>query len=169
MTNNCESTRITVSTFHRLFITIALSILAGIRPGIAAADLSSVTPFDIPPQPLPSALLAYSSQSGVQITSSAEMLEGKQSPGVIGSFTARAALDRLLAGTGLRYDVVDGNTIAIRGQGVSGGSAEESRSPGGPPEQIASTGSAPTSSAPAAAASSGQPLAEVVVTGSLIG
>src|SRR6185437_4546889 len=166
MTNNCESTRITVSTFHRLFITIALSILAGIRPGIAAADLSSVTPFDIPPQPLPSALLAYSSQSGVQITSSAEMLEGKQSPGVVGSFTARAALDKLLAGTGLRYDVIDRNTIAIRGPRVSG-SSEESRRPRGPPEQIASAGPAPTPSAPAAAASSGQPLAEVVVTGSL--
>src|SRR6185437_11662216 len=125
MTNNCESTRITVSTFHRLFITIALSILAGIRPGIAAADLSSVTPFDIPPQPLPSALLAYSSQSGVQITSSAEMLEGKQSPGVVGSFTARAALNELLKGTGLHYDIIDRNTIAIRGEGVRGSSGAE--------------------------------------------
>lgn len=169
MTRNCDSARITVSTFHRLCITIALAILAGIRPGIAAADLSSVTPFDIPPQPVPSALLAYSSQSGVQVTSSAEMLEGKQSPGVVGSFTARTALDKLLAGTGLRYDIIDRNTIAIRGRGISGGSAEESRSPGGPPEQIASAGPALAPSSPAAADSSGQPLAEVVVTGSLIG
>ena len=156
------------SVVQRLYVVIVLSVLAGIRPGIAAADLASVKPFDIPAQPVPSALLAFSSQSGVQVTSSAEMLEGRHSPGVVGTFTARAALDKLLKGTGLRYDVIDRNTIAIRGEGVSGRSRDEAVSPRRPNE-IADAGAAPSRSAPPAASSSDQMLGEVVVTGSLIG
>ena len=163
---------------HRLCIVIALAVLAGIRPGIAAADLSSVKPFDIPPQPVPSALLAFSSQSGVQVTSSAELLEGRKSPGVVGTFSARAALDELLMGTDLHYDVVDRNTIAIRGKGVGKSPAEAAtgrRSDGialaqAGPVQSASAAdpAAPSAAASSAAPSSEQPLAEVVVTGSLI-
>ncbi len=180
-----------MSTLHRLYIAVALSILAGICPDIAAAGLSSVKPFDIPPQPVPSALLAFSSQSGVQVTSSAEMLEGKQSPGVVGTLTARVALDRLLNGTGLHYDVIDGNTIAIRGKGVGDNPGEraaarqrsdgvalaqagpaQSTSAAGPPTALpaASDPASPVASADTSpgAASSEQPLAAVVVTGSLI-
>jgi outer membrane receptor protein involved in Fe transport len=157
------------SMFRLLCLTVALSILAGIRPGIAAAaDLSSVKAFDIPPQPVPSALLMFSSQSGVQVTSSAEMLEGKRSPGVKGTFTAQAALDRLLSGTGLHYDVIDRNTIAIRGEGVGEGSQADSASPPRH-DEIAYAGAAAAQPAPAAAPSSEQQLAEVLVTGSLIG
>ncbi|HEX5209081.1 MAG TPA: hypothetical protein VFW10_14980, partial [Steroidobacteraceae bacterium] len=65
------------SIARRLYVVVTLTVLAGIHPGIAAADLASVKAFDIPSQPVPSALLAFSSQSGVQVTSSAEMLEGK--------------------------------------------------------------------------------------------
>ena len=153
---------------QRLCIVVALSALAGIRPGIAAADLSSMKPFDIPTQPLPSALLLFSSQSGVQVTSSAEMLEGKQSPGVVGTFTARAALDKLLRGTGLRYDVIDRNTIAIRGEGAAARPAAEAASPARR-DELAYAGAAPVQSASPDVPASDQPLAEVLVTGSLIG
>lgn len=173
-----------MSTFRRLSIAIALAILAGVCPGIAAAGLASVKPFDIPPQPVPSALLAFSSQSGIQVTSSAEMLEGKESPGVVGRFTARIALDKLLEGTGLHYDVVDGNTIAIRGKGVGESpgeraaarrkSEEMALAPAGPAQSAsaAAPSAAPDPASPMApadaASSSEQPLAAVVVTGSLI-
>lgn len=113
---------------HRLWIMVALVLLAVIRSGIAAADLSSVKTFDIPAQSVPSALLKFSSQSGVQVTSSGEILEGKESGGVIGTFAARTALDKLLQGTELHYDVIDANTIAIRGGDAGKRSAAQTAS-----------------------------------------
>jgi iron complex outermembrane receptor protein len=154
------------SIARRLYVVVTLTVLAGIHPGIAAADLASVKAFDIPSQPVPSALLAFSSQSGVQVTSSAEMLEGKQSPGVVGTRSARSALDELLRGTGLQYDVIDRNTIAIRGAGVGRRSEAETASPR---SDGAVVQSASAQSGSPATPSSDQPLAEVVVTGSLIG
>lgn len=120
------------SVVHRFFVLAALSLVGGIRPGLAAADLSSVKAFSIPPQAVPSALLKFSSQSGVQVMSSGELLEGRQSPGVYGMLTAHTALDRLLKGTALRYDIIDPNTVAIRGAGTGRGSgaAAAAASPG---------------------------------------
>jgi hypothetical protein len=102
------------SVVNRLCIILGLALIAGIRPGVAAADLSSVKAFDIQPQPVASALLKFSSQSGVQVMSSGTELVGKISSRVVGTFAAQAALDHLLKGTGLHYDIIDPNTIAIR-------------------------------------------------------
>ncbi len=129
-----------------LWIVAALALLASIRPGIAAADISSLVAFDIRPQPVPAALLKFSAQSGVQITSSGEALEGKSSPGVVGRLIARAALDKLLKGTGLRYDVVDRNTIAIRMLGTNEAAARaspNSKSPASATVAKAANGSNP--------------------------
>ncbi len=98
----------------RTALVVMLCLLAGIRPGSAAADLSSKIWFDIPPQQLASALLKYSVQSGVQVTSSANVVEDMVSAGIVGAFVARDALDKLLAGSKLTYEVVDAYTIAIR-------------------------------------------------------
>jgi iron complex outermembrane recepter protein len=92
---------------------LVIAVVLGSRPGIAAADLSSVKSFDIPPGPVASALIKFSAQSGIQVTSAGEMLEGENSPGVVGTLPAREALARLLTGTRLGYQVVDLNTIAI--------------------------------------------------------
>jgi hypothetical protein len=83
-------------------------------PGSAAADLSAKILFDIPPQQLASALLKYSAQSGVQVTSSADAVEDRVSAGIVGKFVARDALDKLLAGSKLTYEVVDARTVTIR-------------------------------------------------------
>ena len=61
-----------IRVIERISVVLVLSLLAGVRPGIAAADLSSMVRFDIAPQQLPSALLKYSQQSGVQVTSSGD-------------------------------------------------------------------------------------------------
>lgn len=78
------------------------------------ADLAATVNFDIAPQRLPSAVLEYSEQSGVQVTSPAELLNGRRSPGVRGHLPAGSALSQLLAGTGLAFDVVDRNTVTIQ-------------------------------------------------------
>ncbi|MEJ1964649.1 MAG: TonB-dependent receptor [Gammaproteobacteria bacterium] len=103
-----------IRLMNRFVAALTLSLVAGIAPGIAAADLASSLRFDIAPQSLPSALLKFSEQAGVQVASAGEVIEGKSSAGVVGTFVARSALAKLLSGTQLAYEVIDSNTVAIR-------------------------------------------------------
>src|SRR5271170_2559398 len=82
---------------HALWIGLAVLLL----PTIAAADLARSVRFNIAPQALSSALVEYSQQSGVQVTSPAELVEDKQTSGVVGLVQAGHALEQLLAGTDL--------------------------------------------------------------------
>jgi len=75
--------------------------------------------FDIAPQQLPSALLLFSEQSGVQVTSPGKLVEGKRSPGVVGTFSPDKALALLLKDTALVFDVVDHNTVVITGSSIA--------------------------------------------------
>jgi len=163
----------------------------GIRPVAAAVDLGArPIRFDIPPQQLPSALLRFSEQSGVQVTSPGELVEGKQSAGVVGTFNPGKALALLLKNTSLYFDVVDGNTVVITGTASSAtprnGIRRISSSEGGgsalgvAPIVLAQAAPADTTSNQAAPAANratdltattptGQEkLAEVVVTGTMI-
>jgi iron complex outermembrane recepter protein len=97
-----------------LFV-LGLSISAGIRPSVAAMDLGQQRHFDIEPQPLSSALLKFSAQSDIQVTIPGQLVEGKTSPGVVGTFNSGSALARLLKNTSLGYEVVDGSTVVITG------------------------------------------------------
>lgn len=58
--------------------------------------------FDIGPQPLSSAVKAFSDVTGESLLVDERLLVGRVSPGVRGVFTAEDALKRLLAGSGLR-------------------------------------------------------------------
>jgi iron complex outermembrane recepter protein len=98
-----------------LLFALALAIATGIRPSMAAADLGQQMQFDIAPQQLSSALLKFSAQSDIQVTVPGQLVEGKNSPGVVGKYKAGSALAILLKDTALRYDVVDGSTVVITG------------------------------------------------------
>jgi iron complex outermembrane receptor protein len=111
-----------------------------------AGNLSSTVDFSIEAQPLPSAVLRYSEQSGVQVTSSSELLVGKQSRGVTGRQTALAALRRLLAGTGLTFEAVNPNTVAIRPLEPAAATAYPYRAPRSGVSESAASG-APTADA----------------------
>ena len=95
-----------------LSLVLAVSIL-GVRTGHAAMELGAQRHFDIPPQQLPSALLQFSAQSGIQVTSPGQLVEGKKSPGVVGTYSPAKALALLLKDTSLNFDVVDTNTVVI--------------------------------------------------------
>ena len=95
----------------------------------AAGTLTSTARFDISPQRLAAALLAYSEQSGVQVTSPAELLDGRRSPGVKGSLNAQEALKQLLVGTGLQFDIVDDTTVAIRPRPAAAASVRDAPTP----------------------------------------
>src|ERR1700688_2759175 len=98
-----------------LLFVLAVSIATGVRPSVAAADLEHQMQFDIPPQQLSSALLKFSAQSAIQVTVPGQLVEGKNSPGVVGKYKPGSALAILLKETALHYDVVDGSTVVITG------------------------------------------------------
>jgi iron complex outermembrane receptor protein len=102
-----------------LVLALPLTLTAGVRPCVAAMELGQEKHFDIPPQQLPAALLKFSEQSGVQVTSPGQLIEGRKSPGVVGTFSPAKALAMLLKDTSLNYDIVDGNTVVITGSANS--------------------------------------------------
>lgn len=69
--------------------------------------------FDIPPQPLMAALIAFREQSGVRFLYQTELIQGQESPGIIGRYTPEVALGTLLSGTGLQYRVLDTRAVTI--------------------------------------------------------
>ena len=69
--------------------------------------------FDIPAQPLESAVTAFGFQSGYQVAVDQATLTGLRGNEVRGSFTPVEALSRLLAGTGVAYRLVDENSVTL--------------------------------------------------------
>ncbi|MGC4098128.1 MAG: TonB-dependent receptor [Nitrospira sp.] len=80
--------------------------------GMAAPDDHTID-FNIPQQPLPSALHAFAGRTGWEVSSAADLPEGRTSPGVQGMLTPEEGLKVLLAGTGLTYRLIGPRTITI--------------------------------------------------------
>lgn len=76
--------------------------LAQARPAAGAAETVN---FQIPAQPLSSAIDAFVRQSGWQISYSSALARGKTSTAVSGPITPSTALQRLVAGTGIKVRV----------------------------------------------------------------
>ena len=77
---------------------------------VAAANQLSLK---IAPQSLKAALLAFGSQSGLQVTFDATVPDGLNSRGATGTLTADRALRKLLSGTGATYRFTDAHTVMI--------------------------------------------------------
>ncbi len=119
-----------------LMVTTGLGVTAiGAAPAYAQSDARR---FDIPAQPLATALTAFGQQSGLQVSAQAPLVEGKTSSALRGDLAALDALSRLLAGTGLTFriagstvtleqaplaanDTVQLGTLRVEGVGGSGG------------------------------------------------
>ncbi|MGU3495426.1 TonB-dependent receptor domain-containing protein [Xanthobacteraceae bacterium A53D] len=71
------------------------------QPQAAAA----VRTFNIPAQPLSSALAQFGRQSGMQVSFPSQSARGVNSSAVSGSLSPRQALDQLLRGTGIGYRI----------------------------------------------------------------
>ena len=69
--------------------------------------------FEIPAQPLQSAVTVFGFQSGYQIAVDQATLTGLKGNQVRGSFTPPYALGRLLAGTGVNYRLIDENSVTL--------------------------------------------------------
>ncbi|RDL49689.1 putative TonB-dependent receptor [Ensifer sp. M14] len=75
----------------------------------------TVHDFNIPAQPLSSALSVFSRQTGLQISQPASLGRDVTSTTVNGRYTAQQGLQRLLQGSGIRFHV-NGDNAAVLGQ-----------------------------------------------------
>jgi len=96
-------------------------------PVVVAQAAEQRLAFDIGPQPLDSALIAFSEASRVQVLVNGDLTRGVASPGARGRVSPQQALAALLTGTGLSFRQVDANTITLiqapPGQRTGGGAA----------------------------------------------
>lgn len=99
-------------------------VLAALMAGTAVLSLSAagsvraqsaatVAQLDIPAQSLADALVAFSRQTRIEIFVSSELAAGRRSSPVSGAMAPQAALQRLLAGTGLGYSFTNATTVRI--------------------------------------------------------
>ncbi|MFX9008154.1 STN domain-containing protein, partial [Acinetobacter baumannii] len=78
---------------------------------------------DIPPLPLDQAITRFAVQSRLQIVAPGDLTANRRSPGVRGVLAPTAALDRLLAGTGLAFRFTDTATATLVAAPATGAAA----------------------------------------------
>ena len=77
------------------------------------AQDADVRTYNIRAQSLRGALIRFSKQSDRQVVVASRILPHRASPGLNGSMTIRAALEKLLAGSGLAYELEGAHTVRI--------------------------------------------------------
>ncbi|MBD9539138.1 TonB-dependent receptor [Ensifer sp. ENS04] len=117
-----ERRRLLTTTAIAAFSSLALMPVSTASAQQTTSRVSNARSFDIPSQPLSTALNAFGRQSGLQVTLAASTSQGLRSATVSGTMTADQALARLLSGSGISYRISGGT--ALVGSAVSaGGSA----------------------------------------------
>jgi hemoglobin/transferrin/lactoferrin receptor protein len=106
----------------RLCVALLAAGIAGAVPPALAQDTANpqaaAQRFDIPAQPLDSALRSYMRQSGVQVVYPAALASGVTSQAVSGPFTADEALARLLQGSGMGVRRVGDGAVTLAAAGA---------------------------------------------------
>jgi iron complex outermembrane recepter protein len=165
----------------RTFYTAALMsacALSGVSIAQAMQDSKPVT-FRIDAPSMTEALLQFTQQSHLQLAYSGEKPLELKAPKVEGKLTPKAALERLLRGTGLQYEFVNDRTVSIRRADSTSTQAEktsQNSDPAESPLRLADAGTSSSSFAtdtasggPDASQTQGEKAIEqVVVTGSHI-
>lgn len=103
-----------VSSFPPSRLPARLSVLAAaiLFAGAAYAEAAGLA-FDLPAEPLAKSLNQVARQAGVQVVFASPLAEGRQAPALKGNFTARQALERLLAGSGLVLRASDERSFIV--------------------------------------------------------
>ena len=162
---------------HRLAVLSAGFLLSGAAPAALAWAQSASAPmtFDIRAGPLDQALKAYAARLHSQMLYDARLVAGLRAPALKGSYTAKEALQRLLAGTGLQADAPTPDTIVLRPRVAAAAALKPQALARRPPDDVAQLSPSGVESPHASAGGAGrgspgvQPasatVAEVVVTG----
>jgi hypothetical protein len=98
---------------RQLLIAVFVATIAWHATARADDILDHSVSFHIAASSLPSALIEFSNQSGLQVAAADAEVSHLNSSGVNGTFPSRVALDMLLHGTGLRFSRVGATTVAI--------------------------------------------------------
>jgi iron complex outermembrane recepter protein len=98
---------------HRSLLATIVAVV-GLNAHAETEPVQSMT-VDIDAQPLGEALNQLSSQTGLQIILHSRLARGLRSVRLVGEFTPQAALERLLADTGLRYEYLGPQAVAVVG------------------------------------------------------
>jgi len=85
--------------------------------------------FDLPAQTLSQALRDVAVRTGRNVIAPADLLGGQQAAPLSGTFTVEEAISRLLAGSGLRYRLVEGTLVVERSPFVEEAVAPENAEP----------------------------------------
>ncbi len=93
---------------------MALAAGAGAMAAQAAELSSEVRQFNIAAASLPEALNEFASSTKLNILFSTTLVEGKSAAPLNGRYSSKEALNMLLEGTGLAYDIDEDNTVYIR-------------------------------------------------------
>ncbi|HWT44172.1 MAG TPA: TonB-dependent receptor [Sphingopyxis sp.] len=100
----------------RLYLAALLATGSGLAIGApSAAAQTGQTDYDIAAQGLADAIREYSRVSGRDVIAASSLVEDRRSSGVKGRLSPEAALARMLAGTGLMAELVDG-ALVLRAQ-----------------------------------------------------
>ncbi|WP_323165580.1 TonB-dependent receptor [Pseudomonas bubulae] len=107
---------VSVARYRSLSLALLLGLPALAIAASPAADTSisrQQLHFQIPAQPLASALIAFSQQSGWQVSAESTVLNGLTSSPVDASTSPEKALAHLLRGTGMQWEVTSSDSASI--------------------------------------------------------
>jgi iron complex outermembrane receptor protein len=104
---------IAYSPRHAFNCVMQLIAIGALSTGAWAVDLDQTVDFNIPKQRLDSALVQFSEQAKIQITTSNDEVKDLSTDGIIGQFRLAVALKALLQNTGLSYRSAGRSAISI--------------------------------------------------------
>ena len=97
-----------------LLFAFIISVADGIfAQGVPMEPQPTSADFNIASQPLGTALNAFAEATGWQVNVPTELITGRTSSGISGSYQPEEALQALLAGTGMTYRVTDTNAVTL--------------------------------------------------------
>src|SRR5258708_15390342 len=135
-------------------------------PQSAVAQNANVVAFDVPAQPLETAIRQVASEQNLQILFAEEDVKGVTTHGIKGEYTAREAIQKLLEGTGLTFTFNDRNVVAIKPAGKAQSSGA---STGGSSQNPILLAQAQAQERVGASDSKAETLEHIVVTGTRLG
>ncbi|MFT4089527.1 MAG: TonB-dependent receptor [Asticcacaulis sp.] len=97
--------------------------LISLVPATALAQSATARDYNIPAGTLANALNDFAEQSGLRLIYAGELVQGRQSAGLKGRFSANDGLSRLLTGSGLTYRIT-GNSVSLEKAPVADGAIQ---------------------------------------------
>ncbi|WP_043879769.1 TonB-dependent siderophore receptor [Azorhizobium caulinodans] len=104
-------------------VALGLLLAAGSAGTPARAQAPAPVAYSIPAQDLGAALTTFADKAGLRLLFPSDLVAGRKSPGLSGTYSRDIALARLLQGTGLVYRFISANTVTISAPAAQGSDA----------------------------------------------